>query len=365
MAFNRGAGLVDGNERLAAFEDELHDRSLGGHWEMLWGDELVPFRWRWDHIVDALKRATDVLEIGRADDPNDRRTVHLVNPALVDLRRTTRTIQVAVQLVLPGESGEAHRHTQNAMRFVADTAGDMYSTVNGEKMVMEPGDLVLTPNWSWHDHTNASSSPAMWLDILDVNMTVDFGAHFKDTWTDGVLQPVVRDNGYSDQRLKTVRPRMVTTDVGPIPFAYRWRDTLATLQALHDAGEADPHEGVCVEFAHPLTGGPTFASMQCRMHMIPPGGRTQPVRRTGSTFYHVFRGSGETVVGRGERGEFKRTPSYAEDETTLSWEDKDCFVVPSWRWQSHHNDSADPLYLFSVTDAPTLAALGWFREERA
>lgn len=365
MAFNRGAALAAGNERLPAFEKELHDRSLGGHWEMLWVEELEPFRWEWAHILDALERATDILDIGRADDPNDRRTVHLVNPALSDLRRTTRTIQVAIQLVLPGETGEAHRHTQNAMRFVADTAGDMYTTVNGEKMLMGPGDLVLTPNWSWHDHNNASSSKAVWLDILDVNMTIDVGAHFKDTWTEGALQPVIREDGYTEQRTRAVRPRTVETPTGAVPYAYRWSDTSATLKAMHEDGQIDPHEGVCVEFAHPLTGGPTFSSMQCRMHMIPPGSETTPIRRTGVTFYHAFRGSGLTTVGHGEHNPDRRTPSRAAAEQILEWGESDCLMVPSWRWQSHRNESDEPAFLFSVTDAPTLQALGWYREQRA
>ena len=32
---------------------------------------------------------------------------------------------------------------------------------------MEPGDLILTPKLTWHDHSNDSSEPMLWLDGLD------------------------------------------------------------------------------------------------------------------------------------------------------------------------------------------------------
>ena len=33
---------------------------------------------------------------------------------------------------------------------------------------MYPGDLVLTPNWTWHDHANDTDDPIIWLDGLDI-----------------------------------------------------------------------------------------------------------------------------------------------------------------------------------------------------
>ena len=33
---------------------------------------------------------------------------------------------------------------------------------------MEEGDLILTPQLSWHDHTNDSGKPIIWLDGLDI-----------------------------------------------------------------------------------------------------------------------------------------------------------------------------------------------------
>ena len=53
-----------------------------------------------------------------------------------------------------------------ALRLVIESRGG-YTAVNGEKLAMLPGDLVLTPNWTWHDHANDSDEPMIWLDGLD------------------------------------------------------------------------------------------------------------------------------------------------------------------------------------------------------
>lgn len=354
---------------LEEFEQQLAARSLSGHWQMDWRDAegLSPVVWKWSHITEALDRAAELIEIGGADDTNDRRTIHLVNPNASDVRRTSGIIQVAIQYVKPGEKAEAHRHSQNALRFVVDTAGEVFTTVDCEKMLMEAGDLVLTPNWTWHDHTNASSRHAIWLDILDVNLTRHMGGHFKEVWPDGPMQPVLHEDGYSQKRFGTIRPRTAGTLGYAIPYSYKWSDARPILNELARAGEVDAHEGILLEYAHPRTGGPTFTTMNCRMQMLPARSKTRALRRTGITFYHVFGGNGATVVGPGSGGfgHDHRTPSNARTTETLRWAKDDCFMVPGWRWQEHENLSDEPVFLFSVTEQPGLEALGWYREERA
>jgi hypothetical protein len=50
-----------------------------------------------------------------------------------------------------------------ALRVVIESAGG-YTVVEGETLPMLPGDLVLTPSWTWHDHANDSDAPMMWLE---------------------------------------------------------------------------------------------------------------------------------------------------------------------------------------------------------
>lgn len=356
-------------DALKAFEQELTARNLRGHWQLDWRDAegFLPIVWRWSHILEALDRVAELIDIGGADDTNDRRAVQLVNPNATDAARTTGIMQAAIQYVKPGERAEAHRHSQNALRFIIDTAGEVYSTVDGEEMLMEPGDLVTTPNWTWHDHTNKSTAHAIWLDMLDVNLTRQMGAHFKEVWPDGPMQPVVHEVGYSEKRFGNIRPRSVGANPDTLAYNYKWTDALKVLSELAATGEVDAHEGIVLEYAHPRTGGPTFTTMNCRAQMLPAHSTTRALRRTGVTFNQVFSGRGTTVVGPGSGGfgTDHRTPSNARSTVTLDWGKLDCFMVPSWRWQQHENASDEPAYLFSVTERPGLEALGWYREERA
>ncbi len=369
----QGQKVSTPQSQLEEFEQRLASKSLGGHWQMVQQmrrtEELHPIVWRWADILVSLETAGRLIEIGRADDENDRRTIHLVNPGLSDLRYTSGIMQVTVQLIKPSESAEAHRHSQNALRFVIDAAEGMYTTVDGEKVLMERGDLVLAPNWTWHDHTNTSASrPAIWIDILDVNLLRRMEAHFKEVWPDGPLQPVVRQDGYTQKRFGSVRPRTAVGTDRWIPFGYKWADALNTLNELARDGEQDLHEGIYLEYVNPCTGGWAFPTLNCRLQMLPPRSKTRSLRRVGITFYHVFGGRGNTVVGPGEGGgvdDNGRTPSKARDTQTLHWEKNDCFMVPSWRWQEHQNLSDEPVFLFSVTEQPALEAFGWYREERA
>ncbi len=79
---------------------------------------------------------------------------------------TSHTLQITFSIVNPGEVAKAHRHNMAAIRFVVQGKG-AYTAVDGEKFYMEEGDLILTPNWTWHDHHNESEDPIIWLDGLD------------------------------------------------------------------------------------------------------------------------------------------------------------------------------------------------------
>ena len=71
-------------------------------------------------------------------------------------------------MIMPGEKARSHRHTPNALRLIIDAEPGAYTMVNGEKLTMMPGDVLLTPNWCWHGHGNEGRACAYWLDVLDV-----------------------------------------------------------------------------------------------------------------------------------------------------------------------------------------------------
>jgi len=45
---------------------------------------------------------------------------------------------------------------------------------------MEPGDFVITPSMTWHDHSNETDKPMFWLDGLDIPMVQFFDASFAE-----------------------------------------------------------------------------------------------------------------------------------------------------------------------------------------
>jgi gentisate 1,2-dioxygenase len=354
--------LTTDEEKLAALHRRMEANSLGGHWQdRERNQKLVPVLWRWQSIEPCLMAAAEVVKLGHVEEANNRRTINLVNPALAARKSTSRTLQMSVQLVNPGENAEAHRHTPAAIRFVVQGDGIGYTNVEGEQMLMEAGDLILTPNWTWHDHVNPGKQPLIWLDVLDVHLVnfldaMTFESYPGTPGSNALFQPVVKPDGDSRRRLGAVRARRpdAVPDGRALPYAYKWRDTAAALEEMAAAGAADPHDGILLEYTNPLTGGPTLPTFTCRAQYLAPGMATRPQRHTGSVIYHVVRGSGVTHVGA------KR-----EACEELAWGMRDCFFVPSMAWHSLANPSqSEPAILFSVTDRPVLESLGLYREEK-
>lgn len=102
--------------------------------------------WKYDVVRPLLLEAGRLVNAEEAE----RRVLMLVNPAM-KAPHTTDTIYAGLQLILPGETAPAHRHVAFALRFIIE--GDRgFTAVGGRKMVMERGDVILTPVWNWHDH---------------------------------------------------------------------------------------------------------------------------------------------------------------------------------------------------------------------
>ena len=109
--------------------------------------EFVPAHWRWEDAKVGLDAAGRLIDVALAE----RRNLVMRNPAPGANFETTRTLVCAYQMILPGEMAPSHRHSSHALRVIIDGKGS-FSTVNGEKMPMETGDVVLTPGWCWHGH---------------------------------------------------------------------------------------------------------------------------------------------------------------------------------------------------------------------
>jgi len=136
---------------------------------ILWNEprpEYVPAHWSYDDAKAGLDAAGRLIDASLAE----RRNLVMRNPAPGSNFETTRTLVCAYQMILPGEKAPSHRHSSHALRVIINGKGS-FSTVNGEKMPMETGDVVLTPGWCWHGHGHDGDRPAYWFDGLDVPLT--------------------------------------------------------------------------------------------------------------------------------------------------------------------------------------------------
>jgi gentisate 1,2-dioxygenase len=275
-----------------------------------------------------------------------------LNPGAAPINGTrigaTASIYAAAQLILPGETARAHRHSPAALRFIIEGSG-AYTCVDGEKIAMAPGDLVLTPSGVWHDHGNDGSEPVMWLDGLDIPFTAAMNCMFIEEFpmlSQPQKMPAARSERLFGRALFPAREtEAMAAPYSPV-WAYRWSEAREALELLARSGEPDLFEGAVLRYANPASGGEVLPTMGCRLSLIARGTRTKARRTTTSTVFHVAEGSGFSIL----------------NGTRFDWKNGDTFAVPIWCWQEHSAPDGDAV-LFSITDEPILAPLGLLRTE--
>ena len=328
---------------LASLDDSLAAHSLKGLWAR--GEQVraepKPFAdamiWKWCDIKAGLEAASRLVP---TNFKGSRRAITLVHPGLGE--GTSNTLLMAVQLVKAGEAVYAHRHTASAMRFVLRGGEDVYTITDGEKCVMERGDLVIQPNWGWHNHLNESVQDAVWIDCLDIGVVAMLRAMFQEP------HPAEELRLYNSTTDNPVRNPGSLVPPGGTPkrLVYKWRETLAALQEMLPTDKSR-FDGRCLEYRNPVDGGATFKTFSCWIQLLEPHEETDLHRHTANHLCHAFQGAGSTEV----------------DGKELPWEEGDFLVVPNWTWHRHRNTSDSPSILFSTTDRPLLEKLGLYREQ--
>ena len=149
----------------------------------------VPAIWRYAQVRPFVMESCGLISTEEAE----RRVMVLENPGLPGQSRITQSLFAGLQVILPGEVAPAHRHVASALRFVIE-GRDAFTAVAGEKTMMEPGDFVITPSMTWHDHGNEGSAPMVWLDGLDMHIVNLLGASFREGYP-GKVHPVDRPEG--------------------------------------------------------------------------------------------------------------------------------------------------------------------------
>jgi len=276
----------------------------------------------------------------------ERRVLVLENSGLRGQSRITNTLFGGLQIILPGEVAPAHRHAQSALRFVLEGEG-AFTAVNGEKIPMKRGDLIITPSWFWHDHGKTAPGPMIWFDCLDIPVVNFFEAQFAEMM-DAEQQPVTVDEGVGRAKFGSgLMPIGHVPESSTSPLhSYPYSETRGALQTLREAGHPDPWHGHKLRYANPVTGGHITPTIAAFLQLLPEGIKTKPYRCTGGTVFVVAEGKGQTHVG----------------EDVFIWGPNDAFVVPSWAPHSHEAE-ADSV-LFSYSDRGMLEHLDLWREDK-
>ncbi|MEV1295526.1 cupin domain-containing protein [Pseudonocardia sp. NPDC049635] len=308
-------------------------------------NRLTPFLWRWKTLRDLAGRSGELVGIDRG---GDRRVLALAHPDLGGLPFATHTLWGAVQFLGGGELAPAHRHSPAALRLVLEGTG-VWTLVNGDPIAMEPGDLVLTPGQTWHEHHNPGTEPMVWFDGLDLPLVRNLDAVFFEPGPDELSDYSPRPHSSSEQRFSVAGLVPVVDPVpveptGPGRFspllAYRWSAVDAALSQLIDAGGFG---AATVRYSDPTSGRDVMPTLRAEMHRMLAGHQTPATRRVGSGIWLVFRGSGSTVV----------------DGHAFSWSAGDILVTPSWSAVEH--EAFEDSDLFLLSDEPVIEAAGLAR----
>jgi gentisate 1,2-dioxygenase len=306
-----------------------------------------PAHWKYDAVRPFLMRAGEAITAEEAV----RRVLILENPGLRGQSAVTQSLYAGLQLILPGEVAAAHRHTQSALRFIVEGSG-AYTAVNGERTTMRPGDFIITPSWTWHDHGSDAQAPVVWLDGLDIPTIRFFDAGFAENGTERsqqVMQPEGTSLARYGHNMVPVRHDSPFGATSPI-FSYPYERSREALERLERDAPVDPWDGVKLRYVNPLTGGYPMPTMATFMQKLPAGFSGKPWRQTDGAVYSVVEGTGNVEVAHGGRQwRFELSP-------------RDHFVVPSWH--TARLSSPGGCVLFSFSDRPVQQALAIHKEER-
>ena len=202
MADNRGAEnqaereqlLREGcrTQRVAALDDATGAAFAGK--DLV---KAVPFLWDFDNMLrPTLFEAGPLITAHEAN----RRVLTLENPGLGGSHRILESLYAGLQMLLLRRM-RCRRISilPRALRFVIEGKGGGWTAVSGEKSYMHPGDFVITPSDTWHDHGHDGDGPYFWMDGLDIPMVATFGPMFFDNYPEE-RAPLVRPAGDSRAR---------------------------------------------------------------------------------------------------------------------------------------------------------------------
>ena len=356
--------VADRKAALRSLYDNVHGASMFPFWatstdvdhdeirQLMDSPKAIAHVWSYADVIEPLLRRSAEL-VSMSD--SERRSLILVNPGLSPRRATVTTMYTAYRLNDPREVMSPHRHSPNAIRFGL-TGEKNFTGVEGEDIVFGPGDMVLTPHDTWHNHGNMGDESAVNLSVLDLPLVETLNAiYFEHDYmeqNEARKQQTARFGpdysreiyGRGGFKAHFVSHERGTGAASPM-YVYRWEPVREFLEENIDA-DGSSHDGLKIEYINPLDGEPVFRTMTFFAQMLRPGERTLPLRQTASQLVAPFEGGpGHSVIDGGRH----------------DWARFDTLAVPGGTWVEHVNETSAPIVLFVASDEPTLKRVGLFK----
>jgi gentisate 1,2-dioxygenase len=327
-----------------SYRDELTAAGVAPLWPMMRNvlphDRPAPVTrpglWHYPDIRPLLIRAGELTPVEKAE----RRVLVLSDPGRgVGAMQATSSIYLGMQLLLPGESAPAHKHTPSAVRIVVEGEGG-YTVVDGERLPMCEGDLVMTPGGDWHDHGHDGDEPVVWLDALDLPLFVYLEGSYA---IGGDLQaqrnrPDASAMEYAAAGMVPTRVRQQAARRYPM-MRYPWVAAERALRAMADHGEQPE-----LDYINPETGDDVLPTLGFTAMMLRAGEQISPPLRSCSCAFHVVSGRGQTII----------------DGDSFDWGPKDTFTAPVFAGLTH--TAQEDSFLIRIHDRPLQQRLGYYEE---
>lgn len=275
--------------------------------------KAVTTSWEYSKMRPALMKAAEIVTAEEAE----RRVLVLVNKNMA-APYTTDSVYAGLQIVLPGETAPAHRHRAFALRFIIE-GGKGFTAVEGQKIEMYRGDVILTPSWHWHDHGNEGTEPVIWLDGLDLPLWQFLPINILDQYTES---------------------RYPSSPVEESAFRFPWAAVQEDLDAQQGAH--------AIHHYRSKDGGHLSKTISAQAERIAADSTSPTSREVLSYVYHVYEGQGfSTIKSPGDTA-----------TTRVDWTAKDTFAVPAFSEISHTCSMGNGnAYLFAINDRPMVEAL--------
>ena len=302
-----------------------------------------PTFWAYQSIRPLLIEAGELTPIEKAE----RRVLVLANPGHgLENMQASAAMYLGMQLLLPGEWAPSHRHTPNAIRMIIE-GEDAWTTVEGEKLPMRRGDLILTPTGLWHEHGHDGDKPVIWLDVLDLPLIYYIEASYHVNGGKQEVTPGSSDRSYSRGALVPT-PMFERSGKRYPMLRYPWADAKAALESM--AADNPALEAVQVTYANPETGADAQNILGYYALMLRPGQTLHIPVRSPAMVFHVIEGAAGVQI----------------DEERFTLQEADTCCAPGFSTVTLTNRLSDkPSYLFIADESPLHRKLGVYEQRNA